>query len=621
MQPREPRNGWIDGGRNALILGLTLTALAALVVWFLPYEKVRALLDSAGGGRPGNGIETLPTEHGIRALIGRLPYAACFLAACAIALALLKNKLKGFAGAICVEWPEVRGALRRSFPAGMETRQEIGGVLVVFGAGLFLRLWHIRRGIHYDEAATYLFFASQPLYRALSNYSYPNNHLLHTLLVHLSLRTFGDTTVALRLPALIAGSLCVPMSWLTGRVLHNRVTGVLSAGCVAGLPTFIEYSVNARGYAQQWVFILAMMMCAAVLTSSPALKTPWLGFVLAGIGGLYSIPTMVVPMGGIMIWMVLSTAMASGKHELKRLLKRLAVAGVAIGMIGALLYLPPLLVSGPGAVLSNRNVVSRDAPFFEGLGSLAQATWLRWSEGVPAAILWILIGGVLAGLIFHRKTSVYAVPMTLVLWVWTFAFAWARNIVGFPRVWNYLLLAGIITASAGLSLLIRLAGGASQSRQVRLAWAASLLLASIVGTSLVRQRLLFRNNETIAMIDTPEVVDFLRRELRAGDCLVVNSPATPMIEYELRHSAPKILASLGTVNSANRVIAVLPKAEVGCESCRTDELLARLAAEDAVDPSLAGVQVDLSPFGPPQLLARFVSVTVYSFERKAKERQ
>jgi hypothetical protein len=302
-------------------------------------------------------------------------------------------------------------------------------------------------------------------------------------------------------------------------------------------------------------------------------------------------------------------------------LKRLAEAGVAIGMIAALLYLPPLLVSGPGAVLSNQNVVSRDAPFFEGLGSLAQATWLRWSEGVPAAIIWILLGGVLAGLIFHRKTSVYAVPMTLVLWVWTFAFAWARNILGFPRVWNYLLLAAILTSSAGMSLLIRLAGGPSQSRQVRLAGAVSILLATIVGTSLVQQRLLFRNNETIAMIDTPQVVDFLRMELRAGDYLVVNSPATPIIEYELRHRTPRILASLAAANNANRLIAVLPKAEVASESYRTDELLARLAAEDAVDPSLAGVQVDLGPFGPPHLLARFVSVTIYSFERKPKEIQ
>jgi hypothetical protein len=318
IPPHGPRRGGMNSALNALIWGLTLSALATLVVRFLPYEKVRAFLDSAGGARLGNATQTLPTEHGIRALIGRLPYASCFLAACAIALALLKNKLKGFLGAICVEWLEVREALRRSFPPGKETRQEVAAVLVVFGIGLFLRLWHIRRGIHYDEAATYLFFASQPLYRALSNYSYPNNHLFHTLLVHLSLRTFGDTTVALRLPALIAGSLCIPMSWLTGRVLYNRGTGVLSAGCVAGLPTFIEYSVNARGYAQQWFFILAMMVCAAILTSSPSLKTAWLGLVLAGVGGLYSIPTMVIPIGATMIWMILSTVMASGMDQLKR---------------------------------------------------------------------------------------------------------------------------------------------------------------------------------------------------------------------------------------------------------------------------------------------------------------
>jgi uncharacterized membrane protein len=110
------------------------------------------------------------------------------------------------------------------------------------------------------------------MYRALSNYSYPNNHLLHTFLAYLTIHVFGDTGFALRLPAFLAESLTVPMSWLTGRILYGRVAATLTAGCLASLPTFIEFSVNARGYSLQWLFILAMMCCAGVLHVNPSMR-------------------------------------------------------------------------------------------------------------------------------------------------------------------------------------------------------------------------------------------------------------------------------------------------------------------------------------------------------------
>jgi hypothetical protein len=45
----------------------------------------------------------------------------------------------------------------------METRLETGAVFTVFAIGVFLRAWHVRRAIRFDEAWTYLEFASKPL--------------------------------------------------------------------------------------------------------------------------------------------------------------------------------------------------------------------------------------------------------------------------------------------------------------------------------------------------------------------------------------------------------------------------------------------------------------------------
>ncbi len=204
---------------NALTLGFLFLALVTLLLWFVPYPKMKVFLDSLAAVQNSNGRVTHPTEGGLHAFVARLPLASCLFVICAVALALLKCELRDFLLGIPPELPGIRKSLRDLFPPGIRTLQEIGAVLTVFGN------------------------------RALSNYSYPNNHLFNTLLVHFSIRAFGDTTLALRLSALAAGCLTIPMSWLAGRALYGRLAGILTAGCVAGLPTFIEFSVNARGYA------------------------------------------------------------------------------------------------------------------------------------------------------------------------------------------------------------------------------------------------------------------------------------------------------------------------------------------------------------------------------------
>lgn len=94
-----------------------------------------------------------------------------------------------------------------------------GAVFIVFAVGVFLRVWHVRRAIRFDEAWRYAEFASKPLVLGLSNYRAPNNHLLNTLLVHFSTRLFGNSVFGLRFPALAAGCLVIVASWFVTRTL------------------------------------------------------------------------------------------------------------------------------------------------------------------------------------------------------------------------------------------------------------------------------------------------------------------------------------------------------------------------------------------------------------------
>jgi hypothetical protein len=252
-------------------------------------------------------------------------------------------------------------------------------------------------------------------------------------------------------------------------------------------------------------------------------------------------------------------------------------------LLAAILYFPPVLSSEPSAVFSNRFVAPRETLFLAGLDGLAQSTWLRWSDGVPVAIVWILVGGLAFGLLLNRKVSRYPIPMTIVLGAWSFGFAWMRNILGYPRVWSYLLLTAIISASAGLSLAVKGLAGRVGYRQVAVAGAASVLLSVVVGGSLIKQKPLFRNNETVALIDAAQVVDFLATAVRPGDCLEFYSSAYPILDYEFLHRDSK-LYTLVDARNAERVGAVSPKPQVDSEDYRADELVARLQAQDAVDP-------------------------------------
>src|SRR5689334_17814838 len=63
---------------------------------------------------------------------------------------------------------------------------EWAGLGAATALGLALRLRYLGQPMRYDESATWLDYASRPLVRGLADYRFPNNHLLHTLLVHVS---------------------------------------------------------------------------------------------------------------------------------------------------------------------------------------------------------------------------------------------------------------------------------------------------------------------------------------------------------------------------------------------------------------------------------------------------
>src|SRR3990172_4791582 len=140
------------------------------------------------------------------------------------------------------------------------------GVLLLAGllllAGFLPPFERVIRGLslsqpmQHDEAYTFIAFASRPFWIAISDYSLPNNHVFHTLLVYLAYHLLGDQPWIIRLPAFLAGVAIIPLTYAAAALFYNRKVGLLSAGLAAASPLLIDYSANARGYTLICAFTL-----------------------------------------------------------------------------------------------------------------------------------------------------------------------------------------------------------------------------------------------------------------------------------------------------------------------------------------------------------------------------
>jgi hypothetical protein len=80
-----------------------------------------------------------------------------------------------------------------------QSAADMAALFIIVSIGVMVRAYHLLVPIKYDEALTFLNYAQFPITSGISNYSLPNNHVLHTLFVHLSVILFGPHEWVLRL--------------------------------------------------------------------------------------------------------------------------------------------------------------------------------------------------------------------------------------------------------------------------------------------------------------------------------------------------------------------------------------------------------------------------------------
>ncbi len=448
--------------------------------------------------------------------------------------------------------------------------------IIVFCAVL-VRLAFLAQPMRYDETYTYLRYAAKPLYIAISDYSAPNNHVFHTLLVHLSTRLFGGSPWAIRLPALLAGIALAPAAYLLGRVLYGRHVALLAAALVGASSALVEFSVNARGYTlMALVFLLSLALATALRRSNnPA---AWALFAVLSALGFYTVPVMLYPFGVVVLWLGLSAACGDASIGRRRLFRSVCVAILSTLALTAVLYLPVLLASGPAALAGNPFLASKNwADLLASTWDELRLTWDQWNRDLPVALVFVLLAGFLMAVARHGKIGRQRVPVLIAVVFWCVLLVLIQRAVVFRRVWLFLLPWYLTTAAAGVAYVLgwiaskmtpveENASGRSAGQVASLPcrttrWPAILAIVLCLGLSLNvwRMQSVPASDETEAVRDAPAMARFFQQILQPDDRVLAPDPASTVLEYYLSSYGVPVEYLVADLRSSRRIFIVVQR--------------------------------------------------------------
>jgi len=507
-----------------LVGGLLLAGAASLAASFVPFSvllaKVRVMSVSGRG--------TLFTSEFYRAMQMRLRLIAVANLAAGMVFFRLRRQMYEWARRLSAD-TLILAADVRSAAKSLSAIDVVGlACLVLFAA--VLRFRFLSQPMRDDEALTFLEYSSHPFYVALSFYNLPNNHVFHTFLVRLAYLAFGDHAWSLRLPAFLAGLCLVPATYAAARSLYRTSGALLAAALVASSSMLIEYSTNARGYGMVCLLFMIMISVGAYALRHQNWAA-WLLLAVVSALGFYTIPIMLYPFGGMVVWLLTSIAIGDAQPDARSAVGGLSVAIILTMLMAGEFYSPVLAISGPHALFANKWVAASPFPVvLERLPTSLVSTWSGWNRDLPMWLTAVLAAGFLISLLLHRRFSLQRVPLALALLLWVAPLVFLQRVIPFERVWLFALPLYFIGAAAGLAVAL---GPVLD----RLRWRSAMVLIAVVvalfeGLRVERSRSVYTSNTSRGL---PAVAVWLKGQLTSGDSIMASQIADAPLRYYLRN--------------------------------------------------------------------------------------
>lgn len=515
----------------------------------------------------------------------------------------------------------LQGLWRESRPSSepRRGRRELVLIGIVVLVGALLRLQRLDDPVAYDEAYTYLNFARRPWYEAIGDYNSTNNHMLNTLLMHVSTRVFGPQEWAMRIPVFLAGC-ALPIAvfgwartwWPSTSTVDQQASlqsgdagrfwiavPLPAAALTAISPLLITYSTDARGY---MLIALAAVLFDGLLAEARRAPRPrvWMGAWLALVAGLCAMPLMLYAALPSLLWFVLlpgspheAAFMRSLGGRVRPLIPLLGTAALA----AATFYAPAYLFRGM-LFLHDPILRAEATPHFASrLAECWHAAWDWWTDGVVPEWLWgiLVVTGLLT--LIRRDRS------WVVRWSIPFAVVLAANIVQHvtppPRIYLHLAPWLFLMAACGMAPAARMLSFRRVDAENCAcgALAAFLLIAGTVYA--VPKRVLFHVEERTSFVSVPDVIARLEPEIES------NPPAPHVLIAPL----PCDLPSLFYMNRAGFQVPVNELSEPGT----TAWLIARHGETPAevLRSDLVGMSAEVDRFSDWERVAAFETLDLY----------
>lgn len=431
-----------------LLLGAGIVLLS---VETIPFSTVRALADRQASDGRADGF----TEELYQGIVYRTRRGGILLLAYAAGLWLLRTRAiqigSGIRRAIGRTSRVFRGAIAHWWHTA--PGWERWGLIAALTAGLAVRLLWIQAPLRHDEAFTMEAYARTPVYRLLTDMREPNNHLLHTLLASISIRIFGDSEWALRLPALWAGWASIAAAFAAFRVLAGGGAALAAAVLMATQMAQIEYSVLARGYSLVTLFFLLGILTVYRWPQRPRSPVRRWAFTLIITLSLCTILSSLYVAAVLGTWLLLLGLEQKHTHW-RSVFQAAAGAGATAAAFTVLFYFPAGLVHGPTQYFQSRFMQPAAFSYAkEQAIELAAGMPAYWGSGWPPAFQFFLWALALLGVVaLSRAASSNGswLPLPLLAPLLCFGLTLAQRVVHFRR--SFLFLSPLFLGAAGCGL-------------------------------------------------------------------------------------------------------------------------------------------------------------------------
>ena len=410
-------------------------------------------------------------------------------------------------------------------------------LLAIIGIGIALRLAFYDAAMRWDESYTFLAYVSKPVGDALAVYDYPNNHVLHTALAHVSCSVLSDLQTcgpsAIRAPVFAAGVVVPLAAYAAAAQIYGRHAALFAAALAASSAQLVEYATNARGYEIVTLAGLVLLALAPRLLRS-ANPTYWVLFVVVGALGFYTVPVFGYAFAVIVAALALAVALERDGSRTRRLLA-VGAAGTATVALAALLYGPILDDVIRGGSSGQENRYATDAQY------VAEQVWKVWTLGLPGAAKLVLLAGFAASILIVDRRS-HQLPVAAAFAAVVLAAAGAGRVVEFTRVWVPQLALFLVAAVGGL-LGWRRVRDALDGRTAGIAVAlAAVAVAGGLAYRVSSEEL--ANHERSYLPASGSIATLLAQRLTGNDRVLVTIPGWAMAAYAFKRTGltPDLLA-------------------------------------------------------------------------------